>query len=205
MWTTIWLARKPELVIAEMKQYLDRYHVTNFDFYDLTAIVKKDWIVEFARLLIKEDLNITWQLPSGTRSEALDAEVTDLLYKSGCRIINYAPESGSPEELDRIKKRVKPSRMLKSMRAAYRSRLQIKANFIFGLPGSSWRDVLNTFGFIARMAWVGVHDMNAFPFSPYPGSQLFEQLQREGRVKMNDDYFRTLLAYTDPCAQCVLR
>jgi radical SAM superfamily enzyme YgiQ (UPF0313 family) len=88
--------------------------------------------------------------------------------------------------------------MLASMRSAYRAGLQIKANFIFGMPGSSWADVRQTFGFIARMAWVGVHDMNAFPFSPYPGSELFQQLQQAGRVKMDDEYFRTLLAYTDP-------
>src|SRR5258708_38955019 len=88
--------------------------------------------------------------------------------------------------------------MLASMRGACKAGLQIKANFIFGMPGSSWSDVAQTFRFIARMALVGVHDMNAFPFSPYPGSELFDQLQRAGRVKMDDEYFRTLLAYTDP-------
>src|SRR5439155_4419084 len=70
MWTTRWSARKPEFVLAEMKKYIQRYCVTNFDFYDLTAIVKKQWIADFCRLLIDERVNVTWQLPSGTRSEA---------------------------------------------------------------------------------------------------------------------------------------
>ena len=198
MWGTRWLARKPELVLEEMQEYIARYDVTNFDFYDLTAIVKKEWIVDFTQLLIEENMKITWQLPSGTRSEALDEEVTRLLYESGCRIINYAPESGSPSELKRIKKKVQPDRMLASMRGAVQAGLQVKSNFIFGLPGSSWRDVATTFGFIARMARVGVHDMNAFPFSPYPGSELFDDLVEAGKVKMDAEYFRTLLAYTDP-------
>lgn len=198
MWGTTWVARSPELVLEEMKEYIARYRVTNFDFYDLTAIVKRDWIIEFARKLIDEKLNITWQLPSGTRSEALDEEVTALLYQSGCRIINYAPESGSPAELKRIKKKIQVDRMLRSMRASYEAGLQIKANFIFGLPDSSWRDVFTTFGFLFRMARVGVHDMNAFPFSPYPGSELFKRLVDEGRIQMDEEYFKTLLAYTDP-------
>jgi radical SAM superfamily enzyme YgiQ (UPF0313 family) len=108
MWTTFWTARRPELLVREMKKYMARYGVTNFDFYDLTAIVKKDWILQFGRLLLSEGLQITWQLPSGTRTEVIDAEVSRLLFESGCRIINYAPESGSPPELKRSRRRSIP-------------------------------------------------------------------------------------------------
>jgi radical SAM superfamily enzyme YgiQ (UPF0313 family) len=198
MWTTFWSARKPEQVLAEMKKYIARYRVTNFDFYDLTAIVRKDWILAFARLVEAEGLNITWQLPSGTRSEAIDDEVAQLLYRSGCRIINYAPESGSEPELKRIKKRVAPDRMIDSMIGAKKAGLQIKANFIFGLPNSSWADVRATFHFLARLAWIGVDDVGVFPYSPYPGSELFDQMVAERRIQFDETYFRNLLAYTDP-------
>ena len=81
-------------------------------------MVRKDWIIEFSQHLIDRNLNITWQLPSGTRSEALDEEVLPYLHKSGCRNLSYAPESGSPRVLKRIKKKVEPKRMIKSMRTA---------------------------------------------------------------------------------------
>jgi radical SAM superfamily enzyme YgiQ (UPF0313 family) len=68
------------------------------------AIVKREWIVRFCRLILARGLSFTWQLPSGTRSEAIDAEVAELLHRSGCRNVSYAPESGSPETLARIKK-----------------------------------------------------------------------------------------------------
>jgi radical SAM superfamily enzyme YgiQ (UPF0313 family) len=198
MWTTRWDARSPEAVVAEMKDYMRRYRVTNFDFYDLTAIVDKRWIVDFCRRIVAERLDITWQLPSGTRSEAIDEEVARLLYASGCRIVNYAPESGSPAELRRIKKKVDPDRMLASMRGAHRAGLSIKANFVFGFPGGSWSDVRHTFAFLARLAWIGVDDVNAFPFSPYPGSELFDELVAAGKIRLDAEYFRSLLAYTDP-------
>jgi radical SAM superfamily enzyme YgiQ (UPF0313 family) len=198
MWTTRWSARRPEAVLAEMKEYIRRYRVTNFDFYDLTAIVKKSWIVDFCQLLIAERLDITWQLPTGTRSEAIDEEVARLLYASGCRIISYAPESGSRAELARIKKRVDPERMLASMRGARRAGLIIKVNVVLGFPGVRWSDVRQTFAFLARLALVGVNDVNVFPFSPYPGSELFDRLQAAGRLRLDDAYFRSLLAYNDP-------
>jgi len=197
MWTTLWRARDPELLIAEMKEYMQRYNVTNFDFYDLTAIVKKDWIVEFCGLLEREKLDITWQLPSGTRSEAIDSEVAELLYRSGCRSMNYAPETGSQEELNRIKKKVKVDRMLVSMRSVHKEGVQIKVNFIFGLPGQTWRDVRKTFKFFVRLAWAGVEDIACFPYSPYPGTELFDQLVEDGRIVVDEDYFISLLGYTD--------
>ena len=39
-------------------------------------------------------LDITWQLPSGTRSEAIDEEVAELLRRTGMINMAYAPESG---------------------------------------------------------------------------------------------------------------
>ena len=106
MWTTRWNIRTPDDVIAEIKDGIKRFRAENFDFYDLTAVVKKDWIVEFCTKLIDQDLNITWQLPSGTRSEAIDGEVARLMYKSGCRNLSYAPESGSERILELIKRRL---------------------------------------------------------------------------------------------------
>lgn len=198
MWTTRWTARAPAAVVAEIKAYMARYQVTNFDFYDLTAIVNRRWIIDFCRLLIDQKLDITWQLPSGTRSEAIDTEVATLLAASGCRIISYAPESGSPAELARLKKKVDPRRMIASMRSARRAGLVIKTNLVFGFPGWTWSDVAASFRFLARLAVAGVDDVNVFPFSPYPGSELFAQLLADGRVRLDARYFRSLMAFNDP-------
>ena len=118
--------RDPQDVFDEMRSYMEKYGTTNFDFYDLTAIVKRQWIVDFCRLIIDSGVTITWQLPSGTRSEAIDSEVTRLLYASGCRYVNYAPESGSEEILRLIKKQIDKKKMLESMRDAVEEQHQRK-------------------------------------------------------------------------------
>jgi hypothetical protein len=48
------------------------------------------------------------------------------------------------------------------------------------------------------MARVGVDDVGVFPFSPYPGSELFAELMEQGKVALDEPYFTSLLAYTDP-------
>ena len=197
MWTTRWISRDPDAVIAEMKKYMREYQVTNFDFEDLTAIVDKRWIKTFTQKLKDADLGITWQLPSGTRSEAIDYEVCQALHDSGCKIITYAPESGSQEELKRIKKKVKLERMLDSMKGARKAGMDIKCHFICGLPGGNWSDVRNTLRFFVKLAWIGVNDVSYFGYSPYPGATLFHELQKEGKVALDDEYFAQMYVSTD--------
>jgi radical SAM superfamily enzyme YgiQ (UPF0313 family) len=196
MWGTLWRAREPEDVLDEMKGYMERYGATNFDFYDLTAIVKRDWIVKFCRLIVAEGLKITWQFPSGTRTDVLDAEVTKLLYESGCIFITYAPESGSDEMLEWIKKQIDKKRMLASIRGAVRNGLNVKASFILGFPGERFRHVAGSYRFILQLAVAGIKDVSVFPFSPYPGTELFALLVERGDIEVNDDYFRGLVRGT---------
>ena len=196
MWTTKWQARSPESVVAEMKDYIARYGVNDFAFYDLTAIVKREWIVSFCEMLIADRLDVTWQLPSGTRSEALDEEVCRLLFRAGCRNLNYAPESGSERVLARIKKRVKIPRMLTSMAGAVRAGLEVKVNIILGFPGETLDDLFATYRFIAQIAATGVEAVSIFPFCAYPGTELYDELAASGRVRLDDHYFQSLV-YTD--------
>jgi radical SAM superfamily enzyme YgiQ (UPF0313 family) len=198
MWTTRYTTRSPALVVDEIEDFVRRYRARNVDFYDLTAIIERDWILEFCRLLEARKLDVTWQLPSGTRSEALDEATLRAMYRSGCRNVSYAPESGSPRTLRAIKKKVKLDRLEASMRAAVRAGLNIKANILIGFPDEQASDLRESLRFIVRMARLGVHDVSVWTFSPYPGSELFERLRAAGRLpRLDDDYYASLLSYSD--------
>ncbi|MBI5245727.1 MAG: B12-binding domain-containing radical SAM protein [Elusimicrobia bacterium] len=196
MWTTRWVARDPGQLIDEIEGYVRKYDITNVDFYDLTAIVKRDWILAFCKGLHARKLDITWQLPSGTRSEAIDAEVSHWLYKSGCRNMNYAPESGSERTLENIKKKVKLDRLCDSLRGAVKNNLNVKINIIIGLPDETHWDVLQTIAFLVKLSWYGAHDVSVGVFAPYPGSELYERLVAEKKITNSDEYFGKL-AYVD--------
>jgi len=120
------------------------------------------------------------------------------MYRSGCRNVSYAPESGSPRTLEAIKKKVKIERLEASMRAAVDAGLNVKANILIGFPDEQRTDLRETLRFILRMARIGVHDVSVWTFSPYPGSELFERLRAAGRLpRLDDDYYASLLSYSD--------
>lgn len=194
MWGNLWSARKPADVVAEIKHYRDKYEVDTIAFYDLTAVVRKKWILEFATLLEKEVPGITWLLPSGTRSEALDEEVLVAMRRSGCYHVVLAPESGSRKTLQQIKKKIDPERMIDIVRACERAGIYSRANIIFGFPDEHPREMLVTIWYMVRLAWAGVHDVAPHRFSPYPGSELHAQLRREGKIPPDGEAYDRMLA-----------
>ena len=107
MWTTRYYARDPQLVADEIEYYQKRYDITNVNFNDLTAVLTKKWIIEFCNVILDRKIDFSWQLPSGTRSEAVDFEAAKLLINQAVEIFGYAPESGSPEILTTIKKKLR--------------------------------------------------------------------------------------------------
>ena len=198
MWTTRYIMRKPIEIIDEIEWLIKKYKANEFEFFDLTAIIKKTWILEFCKELKKRNLNITWQLPVGTRSEALDDETLKAIYDSGCHFIVYAPESGSKKSLEIIKKRVKLNRLIDSVRSAVKIGHTVKLNFIIGFPHETLFDCLKSifFGIYCSLRF-GVYDVNYAMFSPYPGSELFTKLKKEKKLALDDDYFKKLMAYQD--------
>lgn len=194
MWTTKYVTRSPREVVDEIKDYVERYGITNVNFCDLTAIIRKEWVVEFCGLLKSEGVAITWQLPTGTRTEVLDAEVLGLLFETGCRNITYAPESGSDRMLETIKKMVKLPRMLDSLGYAHAAGLVTRVNIIIGHPEEQWSDTRQSLKFLFKAALKGCDDAAVMIFAPYPGSADFEKLLAAGKVAMNDDYYFLALA-----------
>ncbi|MBF0249695.1 MAG: radical SAM protein [Alphaproteobacteria bacterium] len=192
MWTTRYVLRGVEDVIREIKAYVDKYAITSVQLYDLTAITKKKWILEFGQRLLEEGIDLKWSVPQGTRSEILDEETLSLIKKTGCHYLVYAPESGSDRVLKAIKKQVKLPHLEKSVMEARRQGLVLRINLIIGFPGETRLDVLKTAWFGLKMAAKGVDEVSSNIFSPYPGSEIFQTLKASGALQVNDKYFLAL-------------
>lgn len=189
MWTTLYRLRDPDDVMEELKSYIERYNITGVQLYDLTAVVKKSWIVDFARRLVKEGIRLQWSLPNGTRSEALDEETLQALRDAGLEYIAYAPDSGSPTSLKKIKKKVNLDNLTESILKARKIGLKTRIHLIIGYPFETWKEVFETIRYGLKMAIKGVDEVPFYIYNPYPGTELFRGLQAEGKIEFSDEYF----------------
>lgn len=196
MWTTRWVARNPKLVVDEMEQYIHEYGIQDFQFEDLTAIVRKDWILEFCAEIERRGLKLTFQLPSGTRSEAIDGEVARAMKRAGCHEFAFAPESGDETILKKIKKKVSLPRLFESARETMAAGINVGCFFIVGFPEDIWRSIFNTYRTIARCAWIGMSSVNVNAYSPQPNTESFRALRQSGLIPTFDDaYYLSLFTF----------
>ena len=188
MWTTRWYPRDPVDVVDEMQHYVRTYGATNFPFQDLTAILKRDWIVAFCNELLARGLDVTWQFPSGTRCEVIDDEVADLLRRTNGRSLALAPESGSERTRKLIKKQMKTDSLMKAVRASVRHRLNVTAFIVIGFPHDTAEDLRETRRLVRRLALAGIDDVAVGFFFPIPNTQLYRELLERGRIRLDDDF-----------------
>jgi radical SAM superfamily enzyme YgiQ (UPF0313 family) len=179
-------------LIRQIKYYIKRYKITGLQFYDLTVIIKKEWIVNFCNALIENNINLQWSLPTGTRSEALDLDVIKALAKAKLTYLVYAPESGDEETLKRIKKKIKIPAVEQSVRYAVSQGIVTRTNLIIGFPGETRMQLYRTLRQQLKFIFMGVEESSTFVFNAYPGTELFDQLLKEGKITLNDEYFISL-------------
>tara|TARA_Y100000310_G_C20644980_1_gene796038 strand:- start:963 stop:1994 length:1032 start_codon:yes stop_codon:yes gene_type:complete len=193
MWSPLWLPRDPKLVVDEIEYHVKKFGAKNFPFQDLTAIIKKDWVKAFCEELIKRDLNINWQLPSGTRSEAIDSEVAVLLKKSGMSSMAYAPESGSDVTRKMIKKQMKTDRLLESIDSTAKADLNLSVFLVIGFPHDLPKHLEENKNFVEVLAKHGVTDLSIAFYMALPGTELFYSLYDSNKIKLDKQYFTHIL------------
>ncbi|MEC7584016.1 MAG: radical SAM protein [Planctomycetota bacterium] len=190
MWTTRWFARTPKEVIDEIEHYKNKYGATNFPFQDLTAILKRDWVVDFCKEIEARKLDITWQLPAGTRSEIIDEEVARLLVRSGCKSLNFAPESGSERTRKHMKKMLTDEKLFRAVHASVKAGLNVGAFFVLAYPTDEVEDMKATVRLAARLGRAGIDDVSAGFFFPLPSTEITQQLEEEGKVTYDDAFLK---------------
>lgn len=182
MWTRKYLMRNPKAIVDEMEYNKKKYNVTDFTFMDLTFIINRKEVLNFCQELINRKLNISYQLPAGTRCESFDPELALALEKSGLKNFAFAPESGSEEILKVIKKEIRLPQFFRAVRAVLETKMTVACFIVIGFPEDTRETLKQTLKLIRKIAVMGVHDITVSKFTPYPGSVYFNRFLKEGII-----------------------
>jgi len=100
--------------------------------------------------------------------------------EAGCQEISFGIESGNPEILSRIDKKLDLNEALQVVRTTQRVGITTHASYILGYLGESVETVKQTIHFAKRLNT----DVAAFFIaSPLPGSRLYDEALEKGYVR----------------------
>ncbi len=180
MWTRRYIMRDSTAIVDEMEYMKKKYNITGFSFFDSTFIVSRNKTLDFCHELIRRNLEISYQLPAGTRCEVFDDELAFALEKSGLRNFSFAPESGSEMILEVIRKQIRLDTFFRAAKAVKKTEMTVGCFIVLGFPEDNKETMKQTLSLVRKLALMGLDDVTVSKFTPYPGSVYFDDLQKRG-------------------------
>ena len=150
-------------------------------FVDLNLISDRQYARELFTALIP--LNVQW-FGLSTVLLAHDAELLDLVARSGCKGLLLGLETVNPGSLHDAKKQFNKSVNFKALVGdLHRLGISVQGCFVFGLD----HDTPDVFDATVQFAIDAGVDLPRFAvLTPFPGTPLFARLEREGRILTRD-------------------
>lgn len=175
--------RSAENIIAEIRECVEKYNITNFVFWSDIFNFNREWTLNLCKKIIESGLKITWS--SNTRADTMDDEMAALMYKSGCRLVSIGVESGSQMVLDNIGKKIKLDDIRNTVKILKKNKIKIYNYFVIGLPWETEETVKETVKFAIEL------DSNFISFytaTPLPGTRYFVYAMANKLVEGNLDF-----------------
>ena len=168
-------------IVEEMAEAHERFRTRVFIFSDDDVAGNHAWALELFRRL--EPLKIRW----ASQCDILIANNDRLLAAmrdSGCTGVILGLESPRAQTLRESGKRyVRAETYLQKIRKIRAYGISIWGSFIFGFDTDCWSDCRDAVRFAQRADLC----MSCYPIlTPYPGTAIFQQYRREGRLLTTD-------------------
>ncbi|MBN2057014.1 cobalamin-dependent protein [bacterium] len=169
--------RSAENVFAEMMFLHDRHGVTAFEFMDDTFSIFPDRVERLCDLILESGLTFRWQCTT-----RLDFTTSDLLIKmkeAGCFRVFYGFETGDPDTLLRIRKRLDIEQAIKVLKWSHEAGIRSIVGFMFGFPWETAAQVNNTTRIIRRLRSF-VDEFNPLGIMiPVPGTEIYREFSEQ--------------------------
>lgn len=170
-------------VVDEIQLLTEKFGVKEIHISDDNFTFSRAHVEEFCSELAIRKIRIPWQCPNGVRIDTLDLALLKIMKAAGCYALGLGIESGSPVILKNVKKKLDLGIVKKALSDMKRAGIASYGFFILGLPGETEKTVKETIDFALKnhfdRAWFNV-------FTPYPGSEIFEDLVRERKISFEN-------------------
>lgn len=169
--------RDVKTFIDEALLLKEKYGATAIAFADELFGCNKEIIREICEAMIEAKIDLPWG--AMTKIGIFDREDFELMYKAGCRWLEFGVESGSRSTLNRMKKGMKLEDVEKDLLICKELGIITLCYFIVGFPGETEDELKETCQLINKVKY---SRFVCSYFSPLPGSEIFEKLVAEGKL-----------------------
>ncbi len=179
-----WRARSPENVLAEWEHLVNDMGAQEIGVLDDSANIDVQRLNQIADGIIEAKMNhVPWIFVNGIRANLADTGTLGKLKEAGLKRTAFGVESGDPDVLLSIDKKIDHDTIREAFRNAKKVDLETIGFFIIGLPGETEETMERTIKFACE---VDPKIANFSMMTPYPGTKVYEIAKRQGRLLVDD-------------------
>jgi len=181
----VYRQRSVEAVIEDIKTYVAAgYH--SFWFHDDNLTVDTKWVYAFCDALDLNNIEITWNAMSRVDTICNNPQLIQRMAQSGCKLLSIGIESGIPEVLEKLQKRIDNEQIERAIKIMNSSKISHTWYMILGsgdeFDTPQYMEKNIRFFRSHRFGFVLVSIL-----TPLPGTELYAKLKSEGRI-LHKDY-----------------
>lgn len=166
-------------VADEIDDLVEVYGIKHIDIWDDSFSADRNRVFELGDEINRRGLKIHFAFPNGLRADEVDEDLLRCLKGMGAYNIAFGIESGNQATLDKAKKGIRLEQIETAYNSAKKMDFETWGFFMLGLPGETEETLKDTLNFAKRID----PDIVKFNiFTPYPKTEAFEQLSREGLI-----------------------
>jgi anaerobic magnesium-protoporphyrin IX monomethyl ester cyclase len=179
--------KDPARVISDVEIAVEKFGVRNGYFIDLEFTVHRKLVTQLCEFLIRKRYDFRWACQ--TRLDTVDADMLDLMKRSGCVLIHYGVETGSEHILDTINKKISFDKIRKGMTLTHKAGIESACFFMMGMPGETAEDMDKTVAFakLLNPTYASFHVT-----TPYPGTYFHKQHVDNWTFPIKESFSQTL-------------
>jgi radical SAM superfamily enzyme YgiQ (UPF0313 family) len=146
-------------------------------FIDDTLAADYDRAMELAREIKARGLDFTWFASACVNQ--VDKPLLEAFRDAGCWAILFGAESGVQKNLNAIRKGITLDQTRRAVRAAREAGLFVLTPFLFGIPGETFEEGLETIRFAIEL---DPDVANFHAITPFPGTDLYDNVEDYGTM-----------------------
>jgi radical SAM superfamily enzyme YgiQ (UPF0313 family) len=167
-------------VIEEIREVASRK--AHIFFIDDNFAANKERTKTLLKRIIAEDIHIEWSAQVRT-DVARDAELIDLMVKTGCFTVFVGFESINPKTLSLYNKHQKVDDIVECIKTFKKASIGIHGMFVLGGDTDDIETIRSTQKFAKRL---GIDSVQFLMLTPLPGTPVFDDLMKQGRLIHTD-------------------
>jgi anaerobic magnesium-protoporphyrin IX monomethyl ester cyclase len=175
-------ARAVSDVVDEMEYLVREKNFKSVYFDDDTWNIGKERIIRFCNEIKNRKLqNTPWAIMA--RPDLMDEEILTELKSSGLWAVKYGVESCVQSLVENSHKNMKLENSFRMIRLTKNLGIKIHLTFCFGLQGETRKTIQKSIG---RALSLEPDSVQFSILTPFPGTRLFEELDKQGRILTKD-------------------